>query len=151
MKGAVKRHLMGGAEYGGHGMDESQADGIIAGWIRERRLAGFARVFLAVFALAWVAAAFSADRAERFPVFDVEVEETFGRWMVQGQITNNSKRSYSATIFKLSFLGPDNKLLGAVDFVINEFQEGETATFEGISQKSLSGWQSFRLRLEAGM
>jgi hypothetical protein len=96
--------------------------------------------------------ALSADKADRFPVTDVGVEPTFGNMCtVQGKITNNSGKNYGMAVFKMSFFDANSKLMGTIDFILNDFTEDETATFEGISQKNLEGWKTFRVRLEANM
>jgi hypothetical protein len=85
--------------------------------------------------------------AEPFPLKDVEVEYDMGMSMVQGEITNNSGKSYEGALFKLSFYDGNNKLLGAADIAIENFGKGETVTFEGVSEKNLSKWETFKIRL----
>jgi hypothetical protein len=91
-----------------------------------------------------------AHAADPFILKDVEVEhEDFMEIsMVQGDITNNSGKSYEGALFKLSFYDKNDKLLGAVDVAVENFENGETATFEGVSQKDLSEWETYRIRLE---
>jgi hypothetical protein len=67
--------------------------------------------------------------------------------MVQGEITNNSGKSYEGALFKLSFYDEGNKLLGAADIAVENFEKGETVTFDGISDKNLSKWKTFKVRL----
>jgi hypothetical protein len=68
--------------------------------------------------------------------------------LVEGEITNNSGKSYETAIFKISFYDASGKLLGAADVAIMNFGSGETVTFDGISEKDLSGWKSYKARLD---
>jgi hypothetical protein len=103
-----------------------------------------------IFLIASSAVAFAADNTEKFPLKDVSVEydSDIDMSMVQGEITNNSGKSYEAAIFKLSFYDADGKLLGAADVAIENFEKDETVTFDGISEKNLQKWKSYKIRLE---
>jgi hypothetical protein len=79
---------------------------------------------------------------------EVDYQEIVDISMVQGEITNNSGKSYEGAIFKLSFYDGNNKLLGAADVAVENFGKGETVTFEGVSQKDLSNWKTYKIRLE---
>jgi hypothetical protein len=94
--------------------------------------------------------AFAADNAEKFPLKDVSVEYNSDAAMsvAQGEITNNSGKSYETAIFKLSFYDGAGKLLGAADVAIEDFEAGETVTFEGVGNKNFSKWKSCKIRLE---
>jgi hypothetical protein len=100
-----------------------------------------------VILLIWTGITYAADP---FPLKDVEVEyeDMLEMSMVQGEITNNSGKSYEGALFKLSFYDANNKLLGAADAAVENFGNGETATFEAVSQKDLSKWKTYKIRLE---
>jgi hypothetical protein len=92
---------------------------------------------------------FAAD-AEKFPLKDVSVEynEDVEMSLVEGEITNNSGKSYETAIFKLSFYDGAGKLIGAADIAIMNFENGDTVTFDGVSDKDLSNWETYKVRLD---
>lgn len=104
-------------------------------------------------ALLFAGIAYSGDKPDKFPVSDVTVEKNvLGMWEVMGQISNNSGRDYTLTVFKMSFFDENNKLLGTADFIINNFEDGEVVTFEDSAvQKDIGKWKSYKIRLESGM
>jgi len=107
-------------------------------------------VSLVVFALllSFATVGFAADSTEKFQLKDVSVSYMPGISMVEGEITNNSGKSYETAIFKLSFYDADGKLLGAADVVVMNFEKGETITFDGVSEKDLRKWKTYKVRLD---
>jgi hypothetical protein len=97
-----------------------------------------------------VSIAFAANSDDKFPLKDVSVEysEDAEMSLVEGEITNNSGKSYETAIFKLSFYDETGKLLGAADIAIMNFEAGDTVTFDGISEKDLSNWETYKVRLD---
>lgn len=89
--------------------------------------------------------------AETFPLKDIEVEYDFdsGISKVQGEITNNSGKSYYFAFFKMNFYDESGKLLGTADIEIHSFKEGETVTFEGLTDRNLSKWKKYKIRLNS--
>jgi hypothetical protein len=101
-------------------------------------------------ALSIASIALAADSGDKFPLKDVSVEynSDLDMSMAQGEITNNSGKSYEAAMFKLSFYDAKGKLLGAVDVAIMDFGKGETVTFEGVGDKDMSEWETYKIRLD---
>ena len=99
-------------------------------------------IFLLCASLVW------AVDVEEFPVKSVRFEHIEDMTMVQGEITNNSGKSYETALFKMSFYDDAGDLLGAADIAIMNFKEGETVTFDGISMQDLSGAKTHKIRLE---
>jgi hypothetical protein len=97
-----------------------------------------------------IVAALPTFAADKFPLKDISVEydEDVEMSLVEGEITNNSGKSYEAAMFKLSFYDEAGKLLGAADIAIMNFEAGDTVTFDGISEKDLSNWETYKVRLD---
>lgn len=100
-------------------------------------------VFTLILALSGVV--FAAN--DHFPIKDLSIDYDFGMTMIEGDITNNSGKSYKSIILKISFYGKNEKLLGAADIVLLDFKKGETATFQDVATKDLSGAKSYKVRV----
>lgn len=88
--------------------------------------------------------------AETFPIsnLSVEFESMLGMTTIQGEITNNSGKSYEACIFKMSFYDDNGKLLGTADVSVMNFNKGETVTFDSFSDKDLRKTSKYKIRLD---
>lgn len=87
--------------------------------------------------------------ADLFPIKDLSIEYSQGMTMVEGDITNNSGKSYNNIILKLSFYDKNEKLLGATDIVLLDFEKNETATFQDVVMKDLRGAKTYKVRVTA--
>lgn len=94
----------------------------------------------------------AAMAAETFPVsnLSLEYESMMGMTTLQGEITNNSGKSYETCVFKMSFYDDNQKLLGTADVIVMNFNKGETVTFDAFSEKDLRKATNYKIRLDAG-
>ena len=90
--------------------------------------------------------------AETFPVtnLSVQFESMIGMTTIQGEITNNSGKSYNGCVFKMSFYDDNDKLIGTADVSVMNFNKGETVTFDSFSDKDLRKATKYKIRLDAG-
>ena len=88
-----------------------------------------------------------------FPVsnLSVDYDSTMQYSKIEGEITNKSGRSYHTCVFKFSFYDAGKKLLRTADVIIQNFQKGETVTFDGMSTKNLEKAKSYKVRLDTSM
>lgn len=86
-----------------------------------------------------------------FLIKDITIDDSFGITNIKGDMTNNSGKSYKSAIFKMSFYDAADKLIGACDIAILNFQKGETATFDGLTTDDISSAETYRLRLDMGI
>ena len=87
---------------------------------------------------------------EKFPIKDLDVILRENSARIQGEITNNSGKKYESAAFTLSFYNESNKLLGSAMVVILNFEKNETVTFNAVCTKNLSGWKTYKIRLDSG-
>lgn len=63
----------------------------------------------------------------------ISVDATVGSTTVDGEVTNHSKKSFSAIIITVSFFNKEGKLLGTADGSVMGLGPGKTKTFEAAS------------------
>ncbi len=93
----------------------------------------------------------SAFAEDKFPLKNVSYTVNDLGTEFIGEVTNNSGTSYTMASFKLSVYDADEKLLDVVDIVINNFEDGQTRSFNGISMKQISEISRFKLQFEVGI
>lgn len=88
---------------------------------------------------------------ENFTLSNLSWDNMDGTARVVGEIENLSGRSYTQAVFALSVYSESGKLAERISFVLNDFKNGEKASFEAYGMREIPKKSTFKVRLDVGM